>query len=127
MNESIIYVKHPDATCNINQAEFLKSLNPDMKIYHGRLFNQANATFQYYNQDIILNQEDFEEWLEGLNEPMKSDFRESGFESCKNQLSLRRYVLEKNDLGLDEFVNRLLKPEDIAYFVEQRKKYKNEQ
>jgi hypothetical protein len=125
MSENIIYIKHPDETCNINQAEMLKSLNPEMRIFHGRLLNQANATFQYYNQNILPNQEDYEEWLEGLNEPMKSDFKESGFESCKNQLSLRRYVLEKNDFGLDEFVNRLLKPEDIIYFEEQRKNYQN--
>lgn len=117
MSENIIYIKHPDETCNINHEKLLKTVNSAMRIYHTKMFNKMNATFQYYNQDIYPDQEDFEEWLEGLNEPMKSDFEESGFESCKNQLSLRRYVLEKNDFGLDEFVNRLLKPEDIAYFA----------
>jgi hypothetical protein len=126
MSENIIYIKHPDETCNINQEKMLKSQNPEMKIFHTKMFNKMNATFQYYDQDILPNQEDFEEWLEGLEEPMKSDFRESGFESCKNQLSLRRYVLEKNDLGLDEFVNRLLKPEDVAYFEELKKNYSNQ-
>ncbi len=60
----------------------------------------------------------FEEYLEGLpHEGMRRVMREEGLEKAKRSFPFRPYVLERHDIGMDEFLRQHLSPEDYAYHV----------
>src|SRR5690606_18056927 len=54
----------------------------------------------------------------GLNEPIKSDMQNKGFEGCKGILSFMRYVREKHDIGLEEFVKEQMGENDYQKFTQ---------
>lgn len=114
-------MKHPDEKCNLNQAEFLEKCPPELKEFHARLFRIGNATFCYHQ--LASNSEPTEEyyfeWLEGLPKNIRKDMKAKGFEGCKGMLSFTRYVNERNDIGLDDFLKENLTIQDY----EQHKKY----
>ncbi len=66
-------------------------------------------------------EKDWKEWIKGLNEPMKSDFRKKGFEACKTILSFRRYYQEKNDYGMRDFIRDNTSKEDFEYYMKLEK------
>lgn len=73
----------------------------------------GNATYCYYHyHDIPVTETDYLEWLEGLPPRPQAAMRALGFEDNKEALPLRRYVLEKNDIGLSEFLKVVLSPTD---------------
>jgi len=47
---------------------------------------------------------------------MGKNMRDMGFEKCKTMLPFTRYVMEKNDVGLEEFVKRNMGPRDYAEY-----------
>ena len=59
----------------------------------------------------------FEEYLEGLpNDQLRAGERTRGLEAGKRSWAFRRYVLERNDLGMDEFMRLNLSGDDYAYY-----------
>ncbi|MEZ0542661.1 hypothetical protein [Fibrella arboris] len=61
----------------------------------------------------------FEEYLEGLpHEGMRRGERERGLDEAKRSFPFRRYVLERHDMGMDEFLRMNLSAEDYAFHVE---------
>jgi hypothetical protein len=107
-------MKHPIEQMNINQEEFLKDLPQKEREFHAQLFRIGNAAYCYHSRAIELEptEEDFNEWVEGLPEQIKSDFKNRGFEDCKGVLSFTRYVNEKNDIGMDKWMKENLSKED---------------
>ena len=67
-------------------------------------------------QDLKPTTADWTEWLEGLPEPIQAHMRELGFDDCKKVLSFSRYVLEKHDQGLDQFLVEKLGPDLVAEY-----------
>ena len=65
---------------------------------------------------------DWEEWIDGLQEPMKGDFKKKGFEAAKTVLSFSRYYQEKNDYGMRDFMRDNLSKEDFEYYMKMEKK-----
>ena len=64
----------------------------------------------------------FEEFLDGLpNDNIRTIERARGLEEAKRSWPFRRYVLERNDVGMDEFMRLNLSAEDYAYYVETSK------
>ena len=59
---------------------------------------------------------DYEEWLEGLKEPIQKEMKKQGFDRCKNILSFTRYVLEKNDVGMEEFIKEQMGMEEYSEY-----------
>ena len=106
----LIKVKHPLGTCNQQQNEFLISCPNEQRRYHELMFNYGNAVYQYHTkaEGYQPTEDDFKEWLDGLPEHIGNDMKNKGFESCKTVLPFTRYVNEKNDLGLEEFVIKLM-------------------
>ena len=70
--------------------------------------NEIQKILAYYQQlDLeTISQQDFEDWINSLEEPMKSHFRANGFEKCKGVLNFQRFVLELRDFGLEEFIKK---------------------
>jgi len=106
----MIAVKHPDEACNRQQEEFISHFNGPDRRYHELLFSHGNASFRYHQEAKEFNptQNDFNEWLEGLPDKVRAGMSERGFEACKGVLSFTRYVNEKHDIGMDEYVKQLM-------------------
>ena len=107
-------MKHPNPDIQRNQERFLESCPPEEKEFHSRLFRIGNAAYCYH-QAAVGNEipvEYFFEWLEGLPEPIRVDMKKKGFEACKSVLSFTRYVNERRDIGMDEWMRGNLSDED---------------
>ena len=64
----------------------------------------------------------FEEYLEGLpHEGLRRAEEERGLDEAKRSFPFRRYVLERHDMGMDEFMRLNLSQEDYAFYVESSK------
>jgi len=100
-----IKVKHPIEEYNIKQQDFINQLsNETDKEYHCLLFSFGNATIYYHKLEIEPTLKDYNEWLEGLDPNIRQDMYNRGFDNCKNILSFTRYVREKRDIGMEQFV-----------------------
>ncbi len=61
----------------------------------------------------------WEEYLEGLpHDGLRKAEKEAGLDKAKNSFSFRRYVLERHDMGMDEFLRMNLSAEDYAFHME---------
>ncbi|MEM1120265.1 MAG: hypothetical protein AAGJ18_07430 [Bacteroidota bacterium] len=65
---------------------------------------------------------DWEDWIKGLPEPMKSGFREKGFEDSKSALPFIRFYQEKHDYGMRDFIRDNMSKEDFEYYMTLEKK-----
>lgn len=113
----MIKVKHPDEKCNQAQALFIANCPGEQKRYHELVFCNGNATYQYHKNADEFNptSQDYKDWLEGLPPNIQKDMIERGFEQCKSILSFSRYVNEKNDVGMEEYVKNLMGEEYQEY------------
>lgn len=120
-------MEHPNKKQQENQAKFLSELPKEEREEHARLFRFGNAAYIYHQEskDLEPTETDFEEWLTGLPETMRIDMKNKGFESCKSVLSFSRYVMEKNDIGMEEWMKNHLSEDDYNEYqkvIEKRKK-----
>jgi uncharacterized protein YjbI with pentapeptide repeats len=72
----------------------------------------------YYSQ---LNEEDitqkvFKLWIESLEEPKRSSYKNKGLDSCRGVLNFQRFILELQDKGLEEYLKNNLSNEDFNYW-----------
>ncbi|MET3114856.1 hypothetical protein AAKU52_002596 [Pedobacter sp. CG_S7] len=113
----MIKVKHPDDKCNQSQAEFLDNCPKEQRRYHELIFCCGNASYRYHQKAENFNpvEQDYKEWLEGLPPNIQKDMIERGFEQCKSILSFSRYVNEKNDVGMEEYIKNLMGEEYQEY------------
>lgn len=114
----MITVKHPDEACNEMQEAFLYQCPADQRRFHELLFTHGNISYRYHQESKTFRPTvtDFEEWLTGLPVNIRQDMQRRGFEACKGILSFTRYVNEKNDIGLDEYIRLWMDPEDLAEY-----------
>jgi hypothetical protein len=123
-------MEHPNKKQRENQKNFLASLPEDQREEHARLFRFGNAAYIYHHQseEFEPTETDFKEWLEGLPLEVRNDFEKRGFEDCRGVVSFTRYVMEKNDIGMDEWMKKHLSESDYKEFhkvIEERKKSGN--
>ena len=58
----------------------------------------------------------WDEYLEGLpHEGLRRAEKEAGLDHAKKSFGFRRYVLERHDIGMDEFLRQHLSDEDYAF------------
>lgn len=121
MNNRFRKMKHPDSECQRKQEEFLKNCPPEDREFHARLFRYGNAVYRYHQLANAPSNKDslklyYEEWLQGLPDNIRIDMEKKGFEKCKSIVPFTRYVNERNDMGLDEWLKKHLSEDDyIAY------------
>ena len=87
------------------------------------LLRISRATFEYYKQLNAqeLTEEDFTLWIDSLQEPMRGAFNKKGLNECRGVLNFQRFILELQDIGLEEYLKRELSKEDYSYYLEQSK------
>ena len=111
--EKLIYVKHPDVEKQRSQILSLSQCPPDEFEFKVLFLNYGNIAYRYMNLSRgEATAEDFEDWLEGLPAKIQIRFRADGFETAKSVLSFQRHVLERRDVGMDEYVKERLRPAD---------------
>lgn len=120
-------MEHPNKKQRENQEMFLAGLPEDQRKEHARLFRFGNAAYIYHQEagELEPTETDFEEWLMGLPESIRSHMESRGFESCKSVLSFSRYVMEKNDIGIEKWMEQHLNDGDYKEYrklIEERKK-----
>ena len=122
-------MEHPLEQCRINQKEFLETCPESLRGFHAVTFRIGNATYVYHQlaydtSDEILRTY-YEEWLEGLPPGIKEDMKTKGFERGKNALPFTRYVNERNDIGMNEWMQAHLSAEDYAVYKQRQQSYKD--
>ena len=64
----------------------------------------------------------FEEYLDGLpREGLRRAEKERGLDEAKRSFPFRRYVLQRHDIGMDEFMRLNLSEADYAFYQETSK------
>ncbi len=111
-------VLHPDSECNSQQAQFLLKCPADQRRFHELLFSYGNSACVYHQRakNFEPSTRDYEEWLDGLPDKARMDLQKKGFETCKNLLSFTRYVMEKNDVGMEAFIKEKMGYEDFIEY-----------
>ena len=113
----MIKVKHPLEKCNQEQETFIAACPEKDRRFHELMYSYGNAAYRYHERvsEHPPTLEDYKEWLDGLPENIRKGMSEKGFEYCKTTFPFTRYVNEKNDLGMDEFVKNLMGDEFEEY------------
>lgn len=76
----------------------------------------CNAAEEYYSMAESPSRFEYEMWLESLDEPLKQEYKELGFEKCKAKLNFKRFYLELHDIGMDEFMRNHLFRRDYEFW-----------
>jgi len=115
----MIKVKHPLEHCNKMQEDMIANTPVDEKEFNELLFSYGNASYRYHSRamDFKPTLKDYSEWLEGLPPAIRKEMKNRGFDGCMGVLSFTRYVNEKNDIGMDEYVKELMGDEDFAKYM----------
>lgn len=109
----LLIPRHPDEACHQNQKELLaRQENHAERARIAQLLRWGNATYCYYHHEADVTETDYLEWLEGLPARTQATMRALGHTGLRESLPLRRYVLEKNDIGISDFLKILLSPYD---------------
>lgn len=84
-----------------------------------RLLRIGKITTDYYKQinRDELTEDSFTLWIESLEEPMRSNFKNKGLDNCRGVLNFQRFILELQDIGLDEYLKNNLTEEDFNYWI----------
>lgn len=114
-------MQHPDPECQRKQEEFLRNCPPEEREAHARLFRIGNAAYRYHQLANTPKNKDslklyYEEWLEGLPGHIATKMKEKGFEVCKGMAPFSRYVNERNDYGMRDWMKEHLSEEDYNYY-----------
>ena len=86
---------------------------------HAQLFRIGNAAMHYYVDAKYFQPSptDRREWLEGVREPLRSQFRSADSRHVKDNWRSSVTLLEKNDSGMTEFMKTHLSPKDFAFYL----------
>ncbi|WKN46508.1 hypothetical protein [Tunicatimonas pelagia] len=112
-------MKHPSPEARKNQAEFLRNCPPEQRAFFEQNFRVGNAAYLYHQQALILEEpteEDFQHWLEGLPENIRRNKEAEGFEKCRTHVPFTRHVMERRDIGMDDWMKRNLSDEDYNFW-----------
>lgn len=82
----------------------------------------TNVTLHNYRElEADPSEDDFNEWIKILPEEMANKFRNEGYRASNGVISLRRHTVERNDIGLSEYMRRWLPSEDYSRWIERGK------
>lgn len=112
----MMYVLHPDPACNQSQAELLASLPVSKQRTMFLILLSGNITYRYHQDAMEFSpiEQDWKEWLDGLDSTLREGMEKEGFEQGKHILSFKRYMMEKNDVGLGSYLKSMMNFHDYA-------------
>lgn len=111
--DRLLYVRHPFEQQHHNQMEALTNAAEGFREELAQTFRFGNASYlYYYEQDSDPTEEDYQEWLTGLPENIRALESKAGYAASMKSLSLRRHGLERRDLGMSEYLKKVLNHTD---------------
>lgn len=116
-------MKHPIDRYNQQQADTLAALPVDQRDYMARMFRIGNTAYRYHHRLASEStEEDFAEFLEGLpQDSIRNTYRAEGFSEAVTSWPFRRYIQEKSDIGMGEFMRQHLSEDDYVFYIETSK------
>ena len=64
-------------------------------------------------------EQDFVDYLEGLPPKIRKYMEYDGLEKCRTHYPFTRFVMERRDLGMDEWMQQHLSEEEFQWYKEQ--------
>jgi hypothetical protein len=122
-------MEHPLEKCRKSQAEFLKNCPKKERAFHEYMFQVGNATYAYHERATKeINEETlkiyYNEWLYGLPEHIAKDMKEKGFKACKTIVPFTRYVNERTDIGMKDWMKDHLSEADFNEWMKTKERNK---
>ncbi|MEC3881804.1 hypothetical protein [Parapedobacter sp. 10938] len=113
--EQLKMTDHPLEEQRTNQERFLAKLSEDDREVHALLFRVGNLTYRFHD-DVACepDEDDYQSWLEGLDEGVRPSLELMGFEKCRTMLALRLHASERSDRGYYNYLKKNLTPEDYT-------------
>lgn len=115
-------MKHPNVEQQIAQEDFLKNCPEADRNYHARLFRIGNAAYCYHQLAVSTSYDRlkfyYNEWLQGLSGDFKVFAEKQGLEKCRTMLPFTRYVNERKDNPMGQFMKEHLSEDDYNYYKE---------
>lgn len=106
---------HWDPYLQQKQQAVLESLPEQDREQTAFMFRTGNVASHFYNEsEAEPSEEDFLDWLEGLDVNIARTIRKDGFEKHRRSMPLRRHAAERNDMGLDQYMKAHLSEQDFA-------------
>jgi hypothetical protein len=81
-----------------------------------RIGKIVNSYYSQLKAMEVIDEVDFNLWIDSLQEPMRTHFKTEGLEKCRGVLNFQRFILELRDKGLEEYLNETLTEEDLYYW-----------
>jgi hypothetical protein len=115
----MIKVKHADPKCNQQQEAFMTSCLEQHRRFHELLFTHGNIANRYHSKAYKFEpiEQDWKEYLESCQPGFRKIMVDMGFEQGRRVLPFTRYVMEKKDVSMDEYVRRHMDPQDYAEYM----------
>ncbi len=122
-------MKHPNPETQKQQEKFLKRCPEEKREQREYMFRVGNAIY-IYHQLACQDKDDetlkiyYNEWLEGLTENFRKNMEWQGFEFCKTTLQFKRYVNERTDIGLIDWMKEHLSDKDFKEWIKFKERVK---
>lgn len=100
-----------------SQLKYLSQFEGETLIEVERMLRIGIVATQYHKGDGIKFEpswQDWEDWLGGLPERAAVIFSKDGFEKGILALPFKRFYIELNDIGLEEYMTQHLSTEDLV-------------
>lgn len=113
-------MEYPNSKCRIAQTEYLSRLPEEERENKAREIRIGNASYIYHQQAIPIQENRlimyYKEWLKGLHPNIARHMKILGFEACRTMLPFTRYVNERNDIGMRDWMKEHLSSSDFNYW-----------
>lgn len=118
--EHLLEPRHPKATIHQRQLARLAGLPEQEREDEAQLLRVSNAAYRYHAlADGHQTPADFKHWLAGLPSRMQEQVEQDGFEAATGIWAFRRHILERRNIGYDEFMQLTLAREDWEFMQQQ--------
>ncbi|WP_294201030.1 MULTISPECIES: hypothetical protein [Chryseobacterium] len=113
----MINPKHPLQNYHTQQEFFLKHLAEESKEYHTLHISYGNAVYLYYQLQLNVSVDDYEEWLNEIaDEEVRNTMKSKGFEACREICSFISFIQKKRNVTEDEYIRKKMGNEEYIKY-----------
>ena len=115
----IVYVEITDDRVNAYISEMILRAAPRDRDGLVLRINVWHAVYHYLNlQTDKLTVDEFDEWLTTLTDGEREMYQNEGFNAVVKNADFRKYVMEHRHIGLSDYLEKVLRPDDLKYWNE---------
>lgn len=113
-------MEHPNSEYQKKQKEFLDNCPENQKAFVETNFRIGNAAYIYHQHATSVSEKNsrlyYQEWLQGLPAEISSAMKIKGFENCRTMVPFMRYINEREDIGMTEWMKEHLSEADFNHY-----------